>query len=167
MQEHYGHAPALHGYDAPSVRALLAKPEDAALLTGPEAATFDADGDRLVVDIGREWYELTNYPMVWGLFVTKRGRATNALIDGLVAMRRASEAGRAAWIEAQDLPPGHEAIFRDDLRSALDKLAVASLTELRQYLFYYGETEEVPDLPFVYLDKDEGDGAPAPRDGTV
>ena len=166
LHEHYGAEPTFAGYDAPSLDALVRAGEDAALLVGPDVPAFvghRAGLDLRALDLGREWYELTNYPMVWGLFVTKRGRATDALIGDVVALRQAAEAARADVAGAHaDGQPVVEAFFRDDLRTALDRLAVASLTELRQYLFYYGHADDVPDLPFVYLDDADG-----PRDGTL
>jgi hypothetical protein len=93
--------------------------------------------------------------MVWGLFVTKRDRATDEMIEALIASARAAEENRDVWVQAQETSATLNAFYREDLRTGLDKLAIASLTEFRKFLFYYDVTEDVPDLPLVFLDEDE------------
>jgi len=149
LQEHYGQEPAFVPYDGMSPRALLDTDEDAALLVGNDVPAMQLD--TFSMDVGREWYELTNYPMVWGLFVMRRDQATDDVTEALVDGRKAAEDNRDVWIMAQETSERLGEFYREDLRSALDRLAIASLTELRQYMFYYDLTGEVPDLPFVFL----------------
>lgn len=149
MQEHYGEEPAFVPYDGLSPRALLDTEEDAALLVGNDVPAMEVD--TFSMDIGREWYELTNYPMVWGLFVMRRDQATDEITEALVDGRKAAEENRDVWVMAQETSARLGEFYRENLRSALDRLAIASLTELRQYMFYYDLTDEVPDLPFVFL----------------
>jgi len=132
-----------------SPRALLDTDEDAALLVGNDVPAMQLDP--FSMDVGREWYELTNYPMVWGLFVMRRDQATDNVTEALVDGRQAAEDNRDVWIMAQETSERLGEFYREDLRSALDRLAIASLTELRQFMFYYDLTDEVPDLPFVFL----------------
>jgi hypothetical protein len=93
--------------------------------------------------------------MVWGLYVTKRDQATDETIEALIDSAQAAEDNRDVWVQAQETSANLNSFYREDLRTGLDKLAIASLTEFRKYLFYYDVTEDVPDLPFVYLDEDE------------
>ena len=44
--------------------------------------------------------------------------------------------------------------YREDLRLRLDDLAMAGLTEFRDYLYYYNITEEIPELPLYELPED-------------
>jgi predicted solute-binding protein len=145
-------------YDAPSPIELLRSEEDAALLT---TADLDAlpdlgrlGGGGLVMDLGQEWFELTKYPMVWGLFVAREDTldadATAALRDRL----HTSEEYRPRWVrEAQH--PLVEEFFRDDLRLRHDDLTVAGLTELERHLFYDGVLGDIPDLSFAPLPDEE------------
>lgn len=155
MQEHYGEEPAFVPYDGLSPRDLLETEEDASLLVGNDVPAMEVD--TFSMDIGREWYELTNYPMVWGLFVMRRDQATDEITETLVHGRKAAEENRDVWVMAQETSARLGEFYRENLRSALDRLAIASLTELRQYMFYYDLTDEVPDLPFVFLGQSRTD----------
>jgi len=166
LQEHYGTEPAFVPYDGLTPRQLLETEEDAALLVGNDVPAMQLDA--FSMDIGREWYELTNYPMVWGLFVMQRDRVNDEVTEALVDAREAAEENRDVWVMAQETSERLGEFYREDLRSALDRLAMASLTELRQYMFYYDLTDEVPDLPFVFLgqgddDENDGPGSPPPE----
>ena len=168
LQEHYGREPAFVPYDDRSPRDLLDTQEDAALLVGNGVPSMQIDA--FTMDLGREWYELSNYPMVWGLFVTRRDEATDEIIEALIDSGKAADENRDVWVQAKETLERLGEFYREDLRTGLDRLAIASLTEFRKYMFFYDVTDEVPDLPFVYLDDDkEGDddsddGGRAPGD---
>jgi predicted solute-binding protein len=158
LQEHYGARPAFVPVREASVRRLLAAVEDGRLLVGTEAAAVQVD--ELVLDVGQEWYELSNYPMVWGLFAVRKGEAEPSMVPALTEAVKAAEDQRRLWVRAQETSPALHAFFTDNLRLRLDDLAVASLTEFRQYLYYYQVTEDVPDLPlYVLPDGEPPDGA--------
>jgi chorismate dehydratase len=152
LKEHYAHEPVFRPTDTMDVEQLLATGADAALSVG----TAEAIGARelITMDLGQEWYELSNYPMVWGLFATRAGESSPELIETLRSLGEAADAHRALWASRETTPELHE-FFREDLRVRLDDLAVASLTELRQYLFYYHLTEEVVEIPFVVIETDD------------
>ncbi len=153
LHEHYQVDPTFVPYDDVPPAGLLDTDEDAALMVGPNVPSLQTEP--FEIDIGQEWYELANYPMVWGLFVTKRDRATEDVIEPLIDSGKAAEENREVWVQAQETTKTLNDFYREDLRTALDKLAIASLTEFRKYLFYYDVTEDVPDLPFVFLDDEE------------
>lgn len=153
LHEHYQQDPTFVAHDDMAPRDLLDAPEDAALLVGPDVPTLQTDG--FSMDLGREWYELTNYPMVWGLLVTRRGAADNAMIEAFVENAKAAEAHRDVWLQAQEMPAEFSTFYREDLRIRIDRLGIASLTELRSYLFYYDVMDEIPDVPFASIDEDE------------
>lgn len=128
---------------------------DADLLVGANVPGLSAG--TLSLDIGQEWYELAQYPMVWGLFATLRDRTTPDLIRGIRDGIRLSERQRSLWIRAQETSADLHAFYNDDLRFRLDDLAVAGLTELMRHLFFYQSLDEVPDLPFSVLSEDGDD----------
>ncbi|PSQ83578.1 MAG: hypothetical protein BRD44_03990 [Bacteroidetes bacterium QS_7_67_15] len=159
LREHYSIDPELAPYDAPTPGQLLDGDESAALLTSTDLNALPDTGRRedggLVMDLGQEWFELTGYPMVWGLFVacedTLDPERTAALRDRL----QASVEHRPAWVE-QAQHPALEAFFREDLRLRYDDLVVASLTELKHYLFYESVLDDVPAFTFAPLPEEEG-----------
>ena len=162
LKEHYGAQPELTPYPGADVQALLEADADASLLVGPRVPVLQTD--RLALDLGQEWYELANYPMVWGVFAAQKDGATPEMITALRDAAEAAETSRAVWMQAQEPPPALHAFYQDDLRIRLDDLAVASLTEWLRFLFFYGVAEEIAGLPFVALPSEEeeegGDDAP-------
>jgi chorismate dehydratase len=131
LLEHYRFEPEFVPYASES-------PSDARLVVG----TRLQEGPGLRLDLGQEWYELVNYPMVWGLFAMRKGEASPALAGVLQAVRDVSDAQRAER-------NGSKSILGEDLRLQFDDLVAASLTELRHYVLYYEAMDEVPDLPLV------------------
>lgn len=148
LGEHYGAEVQLQAIEA---RAdLPGAVADAVLLTGPAAAQLQTEA--MTLDVGQEWYELVNYPMVWGLFAVRRGDAAAAALAP--ALRRAvqlAEDERSAWIAARETTPALHAFYAEALRFRFDDLATASLTELAEYLYFYKITPEPPDLFLVRL----------------
>lgn len=159
LREHYQLEPEVVSYDAPAPQELLRGEEEAVLVTSTDLDALPGlgrlGGGGLVMDLGQEWFELAKYPMVWGLFVaregTLEGEATAALRDRL----QGAEEERARWVEGAE----HAALkefFREDLRLRFDDLVVASLTELKHYLFYDNVLSDIPDLSFASLPEEEG-----------
>lgn len=156
IREHYGFEPVFEPHPTPTPDELLNAGADAALLVGPDVPTFHTD--RFALDIGQEWYEFANYPMVWGLFVAPRGAATKPQFETLLAMAADAEAHRAVWLRAHETNPALHAFYRDGLRIRFDDLAVASLTELRHHLYYHQALSDMPDiLPVHFPDRDDAD----------
>lgn len=160
LREHYQLGAETVSYDAPDDPLdLLRGDENAALLTSTDLETMPdpgrlRGGGGLVMDLGQEWFELAKYPMVWGLFVTREdtldAETTAALRDRL----HAAEDLRPDWVEQAEHPLLEE-FFAEDLRLRFDDLAVASLTELKHYLFYDDVIGHVPDLTFAPLPEEE------------
>lgn len=145
LQEHYGQEAEFQPHLEATTEELVSTRADAVLVVGNEAPMHQSGA--LVLDLGQEWFELSAYPMVWGLFVTRKDEATPGMVAALREMVRAAEARRSVWVRAQERPPVLHAFFTDDLRLRFDDLVTASLTEFRQYLYYYKVTEEIPELP--------------------
>lgn len=153
LREHYKMEAEFVEYADASPEDLLEANADARLLVGPDVP-MTSSGD-LMLDVGEEWYELAQYPMVWGLFATLKERATPALIRMIRDGVRASEKQRPIWIRAQETSAELHEFYRDDLRLRMDDLVAASLTELKQFLFFYEMVDEVRDIPFAFLPEDE------------
>ena len=158
LREHYHSEPQWIAVDEKSPESLVARAEDACLVIGPGVPAFEPGATAL--DLGQEWYELSNYPMVWGLFAARRGDATvgviRAIRDAVVRVDDARPSRAKALVE------GMKAFVQDELRLRLDDLATASLTELTNYAYFYGLTEDPGMIPFVSLpDEAEENGSPA------
>ena len=147
LQEHYGRCPAF----VPRPREELPfASDDAALLIGSAVPDDKAFGT--IFDIGQEWYELAQYPMVWGLFVTLADAATPEMVATVKALARAAETLAGAW-------PDRPEFYAESLRLRFDNIAVASLTRIREYLYYYNVTNELGELP-MYIVEEEDENAP-------
>ena len=76
LKEHYGTIAALN--------ERVSLPEEVApdaLITIPlEGEIGQTDNTAVVMDLGQEWYELSNYPFVWAVFVTRKGEASPSVI---------------------------------------------------------------------------------------
>src|SRR5690606_33470111 len=106
--------------------------EDACLIVAKDAYRWESD--RFVMDLGREWFELANYPMVWGVFAATKGSITNERIIALrdaVSRLDALRESRSRTIEDEFVRD----FVENQVRLRLDDLAVASLTELYNYVY--------------------------------
>lgn len=146
FQEHYGLAPAFVPIPGGSLDALLQATEDASLLVGRDIPALPETG--VMLDLGREWFELAQYPMVWGLFVTLRESASPAALDAVTALAAEAERLAAAWAGADSISPILRGFYAQDVRFRLDDLAIAGLTSLREFLYYYKVTDEIADPTF-------------------
>lgn len=153
LKEHYSMTPAFTSAEKSTPVDQLAAARDGVLLAGPNVPAFQTE--HLALDLGQEWFELSNYPMVWGLFAARKDEATHEMVEALIEGVENAELQRSVFVRSREMTPTLHAFFADDLRVRFDDLAIASLTEFRQYLYYYHVTEEIPDLP-LYLLPDDG-----------
>lgn len=132
LQEHYGISVRAQSSEIP------ARDSQAAAVLAFDEAPPSNEGRNL--DLGQEWYELTNYPMVWGLFVMRKGELDADIV------RRLREA--AAAVESADeldgTDPGEDGMALPRFR--FDDIATASLTELCRYLYFYGVTGDIREI---------------------
>lgn len=154
LREHYGFAPTFAPEPAPSLASLGRS--DAVLLVGRDVPLLDGPG--LTLDLGQEFYELASYPMVWGLFVTRKESATKDHGRALRRVARDLDGRLPLWVQARDMPETLHHFFAEALRFRFDDLAIASLTELRELFFELGVLDEVPDVPVVEFDDEEDEG---------
>jgi chorismate dehydratase len=141
LKEHYGTDARAETLVGPA-----GKSQAAAVLAVDESPPSSGSGR--VLDIGQEWYELTNYPMVWGLFAMRKGEATAASIR---LLREAAETLETAdHLDGTD--PEEDGFGLPRFR--LDSVAIASLTELCDYLYYYGVTGDISELALAHIAED-------------
>lgn len=96
LKEHYQRQPVMVPLEGASHLDLLRSDADAALIVGVDAPLLHSDA--LWLDLGQEWYELANYPMVWGFFATRKGEATPAVIRAIRNNVDAAEEQRALCV---------------------------------------------------------------------
>jgi len=151
LKEHYNTIAVLHEREQ--------MPEgisDAALITVPiEEEGVDQTGstemEEYALDLGLEWAEMANYPFVWAVFVMRKGEATDHVITTFRDVMTTIDDARAEYATRWNLEGEMEAFFLNELRLRMDDMAVASLTELCDHLFYYGLTEEILPVMFASL----------------
>ena len=149
LHEHYGIQPEFQ----PTKGNIAEVDEPAVLLSG--RASYRADPEDLVLDLGREWFELSNYPMVWGLLVTRREHLAPEQVSAIIETAAKAEEQQQSILE--NLPADSDLFdfIQDDVRVRFDDLATASLTELKRYMFYYNELDDMPDLHFAEIEEGE------------
>lgn len=164
LSEHYQWGPTFVEREGGDMASLRDGDADALLCTGPAAPSLDVAGtggasQAFALDLGREWYEVASYPMVWGLMAAKKDRMAPEAVRLFVAAAERAEALRGEWLAARSLGAAEESFFRDALRVRFDDLAIASLTELKQYLFYYDVLDEIPSLRLADLPEEDEQAA--------
>ncbi|TDI76216.1 MAG: hypothetical protein E2O84_03210 [Bacteroidetes bacterium] len=118
-------------------------------VAGSTLSVQPADTDYSIeqyLDVSQEWYELVNYPMVWALFVTAKNNVTDILIKGI------REWVTVLYSEAVDEFISDDGELSDLIRPRLDDLAIASLTELCDYMFHYGVAPNSPVFTLVDIE---------------
>lgn len=153
LQEHYGFSPTFRAQEGLAPRELLATDADAALLVGNDVPGLQSE--HMLLDLGQEWFELVNYPMVWGLFAARKDTLAPEAVQSIIKAVQAAEAQRSLWIQAREMQANLHEFYSDDLRVRFDDLAVASLTEFKEYLFYYDVLDEIPDMNFADIPEEE------------
>lgn len=143
LKEHYGAEPQFVPLpDAAAAPADL----DALLLPPGQPAPDEAAG--LVLDLGREWFELTTRPMVWALVAAVAGGVEPAEAAYL----------RDAALDAfpDDDPDGLHT--EEPAGVTLAAYAHAGLDAWVHHLYYHGALGDLPEIPFVRLpDEDAGE----------
>ncbi|MCY4233834.1 MAG: hypothetical protein OXE59_08885 [Bacteroidetes bacterium] len=130
LKEHYGR----------DVKIVTRQSADVQLLL-EDSVQFDLDSND-TLDIGQEWFELSQYPMVWGVYCCLNGNGTDAMTDLLNQLTHEAEVTAHGWEASLSMPTNN--FFRESLRLRLDDVAIAGITAIRDFMYYYGLTEELP-----------------------
>ena len=158
LKEHYNAEPTFHPSLNASVVELQNADEDASLLVSSN--TTDIKDPARMFDVGRDWFELTHYPMLWGVFVMNRGTARDEAINTLRTIAQYTELYSKAWADDSDLTNAFKTFYVEGIRYRLDDLAVAGLTSLQDYLYYNNALEDMGPLSFYELQNDVHDEDP-------
>ncbi len=147
LNEHYQLSPQI----VPSEQPAISGSESGLIFSAQDGPP---SGSQCILDLGEEWFELTGYPMVWGLFASTKGnhllRAESSLETVLGAFKVSSERDGA---DSDD--PTTDEFYSGDMRVGYDDLVTASLTDLAQYLYFYDVLEEPTAVPVVSSDEFE------------
>lgn len=155
LKEHYDLSPAFKPIGGNDFSLDSHQDLDGILaISDGKTATSNAG---LSIDLGRDWYELTHYPMVWGLFVMRTGDATGKAVSILRDIAAYAEVKREEWVEEMDLPAQLQHFYLEGIRYRLDDLATASLTSFQDYLYYNDAVEDMAPLPFYEVEDGEAD----------
>ena len=152
IKEHYGFVAELV-----EVNAALEREETTVVIHTHTIPQEDAP----VLDLGQEWYELAQYPMVWGLFASLKGQATEERLHQLIEVVEAAAHHKPSWLTTLELNAAAFSFYSDHERLRLDDLATASLTSFQDFLFFYNRIPDMNPFPFVTFDTDT-DSGPAP-----
>jgi len=161
LKEHYNTVVALHEQEA-----LPDGLADHALVTvplkdseeGDGAATVADDGtEGVALDLGQEWTEMAGYPFVWSLFVGRKDENHEDAIRVLRSVAAKLDRDRVELERSWDLDDIQSDFFLNHVRLAVDDLAIASLTQFCDHLYYYGITDEILPVQFASLPASEED----------
>lgn len=137
LKEHFDARPVFKPVPSDADAAgLLA--EHGAALVAPEAGLPD---QAVVLDLGREWADLTTRPMVWGLVAARSGLLTPEMAETIA--ENAAQAGD---------PTGD-----GQFQISLTGLGYAGLEAFADHLFYTGTLTAIPELPFARVTPPEAD----------
>ncbi len=132
LKEHYGQ----------QIQTVSRRDADVELLfeTSSLAETEGLD----ILDIGQEWYELAQYPMVWAVYCCLKENGGEPMAQLLVRLTGEAEIIARNWGSRSSSPK--DRFFGESLRLRMDDVAIAGLTVLQEYAYYYGITEELQPL---------------------
>jgi len=137
MKEHYGQ----------QLEVVKDQSSDVALIHRERPSEQEVGLDRL--DLGQEWYEMAQYPMVWGVYCCLKGSPIDALTQIVLQLTREAEATAHQFTCKSSLPA--ETFFREHLRLRMDQISIASMTAIRDYMYYHGIMEDLSPLPLSVL----------------
>ncbi len=130
LKEHYGR----------EVQIIPEQNVDLQLLLGESLRSQANQTD--ILDLGQEWFELSQYPMVWGLYCCLKGNGNQAMTDLLDQLTHEAEMTAHHWNPSSLMPK--DSFFRESLRLRLDDIAIAGITAIRDFMYYYGLCEDLP-----------------------
>jgi hypothetical protein len=137
LREHYAMEPAFVPDPAPGA-------QQSGVIVGADAPP----SSDTVLDLGQEWSELTNYPMVWGVFSVRPGEAKRSMVDLLLD-------AVGVWERSRESPSEIEQMLSAEPRFRLDDIATASLTEFCDLLYFYKVAPEIPAVAFAGIEEDQ------------
>ena len=160
LKEHYNSEPVFQPAMQLSSKSVAERQEDAVLLIQNTTELKNHPGMQL--DLGRDWFELTHYPMVWGVFVMGKGQANDEAVKTLRTLAQYTELYSGDWVAENTISEPLKSFYTEGLRYRLDDLAVAGITALQDYLYYNEALEDMSPLPMYELVQDQDDDEEGP-----
>ena len=143
LNEHYEFEPTFAIAEDPSIDG----DSTGAIITGESILSGTT-----ILDLGQEWFELTGYPMVWGLFAVGKGSHTSEVAEELTrVVSRFKMENDETSLNSEDYRL--EEFYSGDIRVGYDDLVTASLTEFSQYLYFYNIVDEPVSVPVIADDE--------------
>lgn len=139
LREHFDLRPQFVPVEGAGAEAVE---EHGAALVAPGT---DLGAGSVLLDLGREWVDLTSRPMPWGLVASRAGAMPSEVARLL----------HDAALGAGD-PTG-----TGDFQLSLAGYGYDGLEALADHLFYTGSIPAIPELPFVAIEEDEEAGLDA------
>ncbi len=129
---------------------------------------LDFDAPRLIVnkpevysersmDLGREWFECSAYPAIWGLLAIRVGSFQLADLQPLIlALSKVNaEQIRNDWADKAVETGQEKEFFRTSIRTRIDMEVQAGLDATLSYFFAHGITDDLPLYPFLKKEETE------------
>ena len=160
LKEHYGAEPVFQPIMQLSTRSVADFGEDAVLLIQDSHEPVDYSGMQL--DLGRDWFELTHYPMVWGVFVMSKGSANDEAVRAMRTLAQYTEHYSGEWVAESGYSKTIQSFYTEGVRYRMDDLAVAGITALQDYLYYNEALEDMSPLSLYEITQDDGEENDAP-----
>ena len=156
LKEHYAAEPVFRPTNQIASQDVNVIEGDAALIIEGSFNTERTRGNA-VVDLGQDWYELTHYPMLWGVFIMGKGAATDDAVRLLRVAAQYTELYSEEWVQDQSLSDEMKQFFKKGIRYRLDDLAIAGLTSLQDYMYYNNAVEEIKEISFYEVTEESDD----------
>jgi len=137
MKEHYGQ----------QVQIVTEQSSDVELINLQNSTKEMAHLNQL--DLGQEWYEMAQYPMVWGIYCCLKDRPLDAMAQMVMELTRQGETTAHQFAARSSSPT--DIFFKEHLRLRMDHVSIASLTAIRDYMYYYGVIEDMSPLALSVL----------------
>ena len=164
LKEHYNTVVALHEQEelpeGLAEHALVTVPLQEEEGGDGAAAVAPDSGEGVALDLGQEWSEMAGYPFVWSLFVGRKDENHEDAIRMVRNVAARLDQDRVELERAWDLDDIQSDYFLNHARLAVDDLAIASLTQFCDHLYYYGITDEILPVQFASLPPSDDDDIP-------
>jgi chorismate dehydratase len=132
----------------PEINTMLAKADAALLVGGP--TLFSSLDTRCTIDLADEWYDLTDLPYVYSLWLCRQDSISP---NTLFLLKQSCQEGvrhindiAVAASNDEQISPEECKTYLSSFSFNLDEEATESLSEFYRYAFYYGVLSEIPEI---------------------
>jgi chorismate dehydratase len=147
MQEKYEIAPEFISLNGNLSEQL--NQADAALFSGNKAFTMQ-QSNKIFMDLGEEWYDLTGLPFVYALWTVHDMEFNKSMVNKIKSIVDYNLKNREQI---------RESVFDENISNSLNLIKniityhlgleeKEAITEFFRYAFFFGQIEHIPDLHF-------------------